>query len=78
MDWIKANWEHILAAVGALYLAALAIVKLTPTPKDDEALAKIATVAKGIAFLFGLKTALPPSQPPKPEAGAGGKDGAAS
>lgn len=75
MDWINENWEHILAAVGALYLAALAIVKLTPTPKDDEALAKVATVAKGVALVFGLKAKAAP--PNKPEGGAG-KDGAAS
>lgn len=55
IEWVQQNGETILAAVGGLYLAALAIVKLTPTPKDDEALAKVAVFAQGVAFLFGLK-----------------------
>ncbi len=55
IDWIRENFEHLLAAVGALYLLALAIVKMTPTKKDDEALAKVSDVVRLLAGLFGLK-----------------------
>ena len=36
--------KDILAAIGAVVLAASAIVKLTPTQKDDNVLAKIIKV----------------------------------
>jgi len=44
----------IFAVVGALYTLALAIVKLTPTPRDDAALAKVSPWLQGLAKLFGL------------------------
>lgn len=47
MTWLNDNWEHVLAVVGGLYAVARTVVYLTPTPKDDELLAKFAT-------LFGL------------------------
>lgn len=37
----KENIEGIFAIVGAFYVFALAVVKMTPTPKDDEVLAKV-------------------------------------
>lgn len=42
MDWVFENWEHILALVGAVDLAATAIVKATWwTKKDDQVWAKV-------------------------------------
>lgn len=39
--WLKANWESVSAIVGGIVSVATVIVKLTPTPKDDNALATI-------------------------------------
>lgn len=36
IDWILENREGIFAAVFAAHALALAIVNLTPTPKDNE------------------------------------------
>lgn len=63
IEWVQQNGETILACVGGLYLAALAFVKLTPSKKDDEVLSKIAVVAQGVAFVFGLKAKGP--KPPE-------------
>jgi hypothetical protein len=54
MEWINAHWKDIAAGIGALYALALVIVKLTPTPKDDEALKKVSVILKVIAKVFGL------------------------
>jgi len=53
--WIVANWDEILKALGALYAALLIIVKLTKTPKDDEALSKVSGFVLKIAAFFGIK-----------------------
>lgn len=39
--WIKTHAKEISAAIGALVTAASVIVKITPTQKDDNALARI-------------------------------------
>lgn len=60
----------ILAVIGAAYTLAVAIVKLTPTPRDDEALARISPWLRALAKVFGLdlkqgiKTEGPPPRPP--------------
>ena len=54
LEWIQSNWVNILAVIGGLYAAARAIVALTPTPKDDEALSKVGTALKALAKLMGL------------------------
>ena len=54
MGWIQENSVNILASLGALYMLALAIVKLTPTPRDDEALEKVSPILKALASVFGL------------------------
>jgi hypothetical protein len=41
MEFLQTNWADILFAITATVTAASAIVKLTPTPKDDNILAKI-------------------------------------
>ena len=34
--WISANWENILAIYGGVVAACTAIVKITPSNKDDS------------------------------------------
>ena len=41
IGWLKANWDSVLAIVGGVVSVATIIVKLTPTPKDDNALATL-------------------------------------
>lgn len=52
---IMANLPEIIAALFAIHAAALAIVNLTPTPKDDAAVAKYYRV---IEILAGIVTKL--------------------
>lgn len=54
MEWITANYMNVLATVGAIYVAARAIVVLTPTPNDDKALDKIGILLKTLGKLVGL------------------------
>lgn len=49
--WSQA--PQIVSALFAVHAAALAIVNLTPTPKDDEAVAKF---YKAIEFAAGILT----------------------
>ena len=42
--WCKANWESVLAIIGGIVSVATVIVKLTPTQKDDNALATLIRV----------------------------------
>lgn len=54
-DWLtEDNIKAFFAVLGGLYALALVIVKLTPTPKDNEALAEVSVVLRAIARLFGL------------------------
>jgi hypothetical protein len=39
--WISAHWADILAVYGGVVVLATAIVKLTPTTKDDDILGKV-------------------------------------
>lgn len=39
ITWLKANWDSVLAIIGGIVSVATIIVKLTPTQKDDNALA---------------------------------------
>ena len=41
MAWLHAHYKEILAIFGAAVALASAIVKLTPTQKDDTVLARI-------------------------------------
>lgn len=52
MTWLLTNWEHIAAAFGVLVAACTAIVKLTPTQKDDNILAKIVKWADVFSVVF--------------------------
>lgn len=54
MNWLQENYVNILAVLGAAYAVALAVVKITPTPRDDEALEKVSVFVRAIAAVFGL------------------------
>ena len=54
MEWLTANFQNIMVLLVALYALARAIVVLTPTPKDNEALEEVSIVLKVIAKAFGL------------------------
>ena len=41
ITWLKMNWDSVLAIIGGVVSVATIIVKLTPTQKDDNALATI-------------------------------------
>lgn len=50
MEWITTNWTDILAVFGAVVGLATAIVKLTPTQKDDNVLAKVIKVLSALSL----------------------------
>ena len=53
--FIVTNGPEILGVLFAIHAAALAIVNLTPTPKDDEAVAKYYRI---LEILAGIVTRL--------------------
>ena len=57
MTWLLSNWETIFAVWGMLVAACTAIVKLTPTQKDDNILAKIVKWADVFSVVFTKKDA---------------------
>lgn len=52
MSWILEHWKDILAAYGAAVAVCSAIVKLTPTQKDDNVWAKIIKVLDFFSTVF--------------------------
>lgn len=50
--FVTANWEAITAVAAAAHVLAVAIVNLTPTPKDDEIVGKVYQVVEAIAGIF--------------------------
>lgn len=57
MNWLLENWEHIAAGFGMLVALCTAIVKMTPTQKDDNILAKIVKWADVFSVVFTKKDA---------------------
>lgn len=53
LQWIINNGDVIAAVLLAVHAAAVAIVNLTPTPKDDDIVAKL---YKPIEWLAGILT----------------------
>ena len=49
-NWITQNWEAVVAAIGAVIIAARVIVKLTPTNTDNVWLEKISGFLKGVGL----------------------------
>lgn len=72
IEWVKNNAQDVLAIIGAAYVLASLIVRLTPTPRDDEALRKVSVVLRTIATVFGLDLKVgtekkaEPKEAPKP------------
>lgn len=52
MTWLLEHWETIFAIWGMLVAFCTAIVKLTPTQKDDNILAKIVKWADVFSVVF--------------------------
>lgn len=52
MNWLVEHWETIFAIWGMLVAFCTAIVKLTPTQKDDNVLAKIVKWADVFSVVF--------------------------
>ena len=52
MNWLLENWEHIAAGFGMLVALCTAIVKMTPTQKDDNILAKVVKWADVFSVVF--------------------------
>jgi putative heme iron utilization protein len=57
MNWLLENWEHIAAGFGMLVALCTAIVKMTPTQKDDNILAKVVKWADVFSIVFTKKDA---------------------
>lgn len=55
INFFKSNSVELLAVVGAVYTIALFIVKLTPTPKDNEALERIYSIVMKVIGKIGVK-----------------------
>jgi len=56
LQYLLNNWAEVAGIAGALHILALAIVNLTPTPKDDEIYGKLYKVVEMIAGIVS-KTA---------------------
>lgn len=58
IEFIQQHWDDALSIIGAAYALALGIVKLTPTPRDDAYVGRIAAMAKPVykvlVAVFGL------------------------
>jgi hypothetical protein len=50
INWFVQNWVNILSIISYVIAAASLIVKLTPTPDDDTALAKLIDILKKLAL----------------------------
>lgn len=59
MDWILQNWTTVLDAVAYIIAAASVITTLTPTPKDNEILAKIVNVLRLLGLNVGAARPAP-------------------
>ena len=55
LNHLTQNWTELVGVAAAVHVLALAIVNLTPTPKDDEVYGK---VYKAIELLAGIVTKL--------------------
>lgn len=51
ITWCSENWQGVLAVIGGAVTLATAVVKLTPTPKDDAVLAKIIGVLSALSLV---------------------------
>lgn len=56
LEYLLNNWAEVAGIAGALHILALAVVNMTPTPKDDEIYGKVYRVIEMIAGIVS-KTA---------------------
>lgn len=49
INHLTENWTEVVGVLAALHMLALAIVNVTPTPKDDELYGKLYKVIEVIA-----------------------------
>ena len=61
IQWVAGHWGEITAAVGALIALATGVTRLTPTKKDDAALAIV------VQLLGRLSVLHPPGTRPGPK-----------
>jgi hypothetical protein len=52
INYLSDNWTEVVGVLGALHVLALAIVNITPTPKDDEIYGKLYKVIEVIAGII--------------------------
>lgn len=50
MEWLNEHWKDILAIISGIIGVATAVVKLTPTQKDDTVLARIVKVLEALSL----------------------------
>ncbi|WP_311056504.1 hypothetical protein [Pseudomonas aeruginosa] len=62
IETILENWDGILAVIVAAHALALAIVNLTPTPKDDEIVGKVYKVIEALAGVLTRKAKTLPGE----------------
>jgi hypothetical protein len=53
--WLQENGTEIVAVLLAAHALAVAVVNLTPTPKDDEIVGKVYKVIEFVAGIFTRK-----------------------
>ncbi|MBZ5864333.1 hypothetical protein [Escherichia coli] len=69
MNIVLLLWAHIddiFAVLFALQAALVAVVKLTPTPKDDAFAAKVLSVLETVASVLSVKRKDFPAAPSAP------------
>lgn len=52
MNWLLQHWDELFAAWGILVALCTAVVRLTPTQKDDTFLAKVVKWADVFSVVF--------------------------
>lgn len=53
MSFLIQHWADIVSAISTVVSGAAAVAALTPTPKDDNAVAKVRRVIDVLAFNWG-------------------------
>ena len=70
MSWLVDHWGELLAGAGAILAAASFITRLTPSPKDDAAVAAIRRLVGRLSALqprdSGRLAKIPGSRPAPP------------
>ncbi|EMF8795596.1 hypothetical protein V4U36_000667 [Pseudomonas aeruginosa] len=62
IETVLENWDGILAVIVAAHALALAIVNLTPTPRDDEIVGKVYKVVEALAGVVTRKAKTLPGE----------------